>query len=80
MLNDDSRVAELRARWRKGALKSTQQTLGERNEDALYVLRNNCGIEAVIRAFRSLGRFLSLNCFMQTGFVSLIRSASVKGM
>lgn len=51
----DLRVAELRRRWREGALKSTQESLKERNEDAMEVLRNMSGIEMVIDAFRSLG-------------------------
>ncbi|XP_049868951.1 protein abnormal spindle [Pectinophora gossypiella] len=50
----DRRVADLRRRWREGALKSTQESLKERNEEAMEVLRNMSDIETVIRAFRSL--------------------------
>ncbi|XP_063824828.1 protein abnormal spindle [Ostrinia nubilalis] len=50
----DKRVAELRRRWRAGALESNQESLKERNEEAMEVLRNMSDIETVIRAFRSL--------------------------
>ncbi|XP_013199690.1 protein abnormal spindle [Amyelois transitella] len=50
----DLRVVEWRRRWRLGAMQSTQQSLKERNEDAMAVLRNMADIETVIRAFRSL--------------------------
>lgn len=50
----DRRVAELRRRWRDGGLDSQQETLKERNEEVMHVLRNMCDIETVIRAFRSL--------------------------
>ncbi|XP_053607328.1 protein abnormal spindle [Plodia interpunctella] len=42
------------ARWRRGAQRSAQQSLRERNADAMAVLRNMADIETVIRAFRSL--------------------------
>lgn len=51
---NDRRVTDLRRRWREGALVSYQETLKERNEEAMDVLRNMCDIETVIRAFRSL--------------------------
>ncbi|XP_026751723.2 protein abnormal spindle [Galleria mellonella] len=54
MIAGNRRVAEIRRRWREGALKSDQQTLKERNEDAMDVLRNMSDIETVIRAFKSL--------------------------
>ncbi|KAM3964561.1 microtubule assembly factor abnormal spindle [Aphomia sociella] len=54
MIAGNRRVADLRRRWREGALKSNQQTLKERNEDAMDVLRNMSDIETVIRAFKSL--------------------------
>ncbi|XP_075973347.1 microtubule assembly factor abnormal spindle [Anticarsia gemmatalis] len=50
----DKRVAELRRRWRDGGLKSSQESMKERNEEAMEVLRNISGIETVIKAFRSL--------------------------
>ncbi|CAH2037734.1 unnamed protein product, partial [Iphiclides podalirius] len=50
----DRCVNELRRRWREGALKSSQASLKERNEEALIVLRNMSDIETVIRAFKSL--------------------------
>lgn len=53
----DKRVSELRRRWRDGGLKSTQESMKERNEEAMEVLRNISGIETVIKAFRSLGEF-----------------------
>ncbi|KAJ2945923.1 hypothetical protein O0L34_g4838 [Tuta absoluta] len=53
-VNADKRVTELRRRWREGALKSTQESLKQRNEEAMDVLRNMSDIETVIRAFRSL--------------------------
>lgn len=55
-LASDKRAKELRRRWRDGALRSTQESLKERNEEAMDVLRNMADIETVIRAFRSLGR------------------------
>ncbi|XP_073945127.1 microtubule assembly factor abnormal spindle [Choristoneura fumiferana] len=48
------RVVELRRRWREGALLSTQDTLEERNEEAMDVLNNFSDMESVIKAFRSL--------------------------
>nr|XP_026488233.1 protein abnormal spindle [Vanessa tameamea] len=45
---------ELRRRWRNGGLQSTQESLKERNEDAMEVLRKMSDIETVIRAFRSV--------------------------
>lgn len=56
-MNNDSRVTEIRRRWREGALKSKQETLKERNEEAMEVLRNFSDIFTVIKAFRSLGEF-----------------------
>ncbi|KAJ0177100.1 hypothetical protein K1T71_007109 [Dendrolimus kikuchii] len=53
-VEQDKRVTELRRRWRAGALISQQETLRERNMDALYVLKNMSDIETVIRAFKSL--------------------------
>lgn len=53
----DKRAKELRRRWRDGGLRSTQDSLKDRNEEALDVLRNMSDIETVIRAFRSLGEF-----------------------
>ncbi|CAH0719484.1 unnamed protein product, partial [Brenthis ino] len=53
-LASDKRAKELRRRWRDGALRSTQESLKERNEEAMDVLRNMADIETVIRAFRSL--------------------------
>ncbi|CAB3223961.1 unnamed protein product [Arctia plantaginis] len=50
----DKRVSELRHRWRDGGLKSNQESMKERNEEAMEVLRNISGIETVIKAFRSL--------------------------
>ncbi|CAH2106556.1 unnamed protein product [Euphydryas editha] len=50
----DRHAYELRRRWRDGALRSTQESLKERNEEAMEVLRNMSDIETVIRAFRSL--------------------------
>lgn len=50
------RVVELRRRWREGALLSTQDTLEERNEEAMDVLNNFSDMESVIKAFRSLGK------------------------
>ncbi|CAG9584485.1 unnamed protein product [Danaus chrysippus] len=50
----DTRVRRLRLRWRAGGLRSTQESLAERNEEAMDVLRNMSDIETVIRAFRSL--------------------------
>ncbi|KAG7302798.1 hypothetical protein JYU34_012775 [Plutella xylostella] len=50
----DRRVAELRLRWRRGALRSDQESMRERNEEAMEVLSNLYDIETVIRAFRSL--------------------------
>ncbi|CAH0750960.1 unnamed protein product [Diatraea saccharalis] len=50
----DRRVTELRRRWREGALNSNQESMKERNEEAMEVLRNISDIETVIRAFRSL--------------------------
>lgn len=57
MLAGDGLVAELCRRWRKGALKSTQDSLKKRNEQAIEVLNNISGIEMVIAAFKSLGKF-----------------------
>ncbi|XP_041977944.1 protein abnormal spindle [Aricia agestis] len=51
---DDRRAKDLRRRWREGALRSTQESLKDRNEEAMDVLRNMSDIETVIRAFRSL--------------------------
>ncbi|CAK1595962.1 unnamed protein product [Parnassius mnemosyne] len=51
---EDRCVHVLRRRWRDGALKSTQQSLKERNEEVMDVLGNMSDIETVIRAFRSL--------------------------
>ncbi|XP_050346241.1 protein abnormal spindle [Nymphalis io] len=45
---------ELRRRWRNGGLESSQESLKERNEDAMEVLRKMSDIETVIRAFRSV--------------------------
>lgn len=56
-MHADKRAAELRRRWREGALESNQETLKERNEEAMEVLRNMSDIETVIRAFRSLGKY-----------------------
>ncbi|RVE44466.1 hypothetical protein evm_010870 [Chilo suppressalis] len=53
-IRGDKHVTELRRRWREGALKSTQESLKERNEEAMEVLRHMSDIEMVIRAFRSL--------------------------
>ncbi|KAG6445889.1 abnormal spindle-like microcephaly-associated protein homolog [Manduca sexta] len=53
-ISHDRRVTELRLRWRQGGLNSDQETLKERNEEVMHVLRNMCDIETVIRAFRSL--------------------------
>ncbi|KAF9806478.1 hypothetical protein SFRURICE_001273 [Spodoptera frugiperda] len=50
----DKRVAAIRRRWRDGGLKSSQESMKERNEEAMEVLRNISGIETVIKAFRSL--------------------------
>lgn len=52
----DKRVAAIRRRWRDGGLKSSQESMKERNEEAMEVLRNISGIETVIKAFRSLGK------------------------
>ncbi|XP_063380821.1 protein abnormal spindle [Cydia fagiglandana] len=48
------RVAALRRRWREGALRSTQDTLEERYDQAMEVLNNFADMESVIIAFRSL--------------------------
>ncbi|XP_026725115.1 protein abnormal spindle [Trichoplusia ni] len=53
-ISHDIRVTELRRRWRDGGLKSTQESMKDRNEEAMEVLRNISGIETVIKAFRSL--------------------------
>ncbi|PZC82997.1 hypothetical protein B5X24_HaOG208864 [Helicoverpa armigera] len=50
----NKRVSAIRRRWRDGGLKSTQETMKERNEEAMEVLRNISCIETVIKAFRSL--------------------------
>ncbi|XP_072932118.1 uncharacterized protein asp [Epargyreus clarus] len=50
----DPRVQVLRRRWRAGALRSTQESLRERNEEAMEVLCNMSDIQTVIRAFQSL--------------------------
>ncbi|KPJ02702.1 Protein abnormal spindle [Papilio xuthus] len=52
--NKDSQVEELRTRWRGGALESKQESLKERNEEAMELLRNMSDIESIIRTFRSL--------------------------
>lgn len=52
---ENSKAAELRQRWRNGALNSNQLTLAERNEDAMSVLRHFNDISAIIRAFKTLG-------------------------
>lgn len=57
-MTNNKRVAELRRRWREGALISTQETMKERNEKALVVLRNFSDIFTVIKAFQSLGELL----------------------
>ncbi|CAG4980178.1 unnamed protein product [Colias eurytheme] len=51
---NDARILEWRRRWRDDKVHSTQRSLGERNEEAMDVLRNMSDIETVIRAFRSL--------------------------
>ncbi|XP_061713257.1 abnormal spindle-like microcephaly-associated protein homolog [Cydia pomonella] len=48
------RVAALRRRWREGALRSTQDTLEERYDQAMEVLNNFADMESIIIAFRSL--------------------------
>ncbi|KAJ8730212.1 hypothetical protein PYW07_017250 [Mythimna separata] len=50
----DKRVAAIRRRWREGGLESYQQSMKERNEEAMEVLHNVSGIETVIKAFKSL--------------------------
>ncbi|KOB64931.1 Microtubule binding protein, partial [Operophtera brumata] len=54
VLVHESRVVELRRRWREGALRSTQDSMRTRHEEAMEVLKNISGIEIVINAFRSL--------------------------
>ncbi|CAK1547078.1 unnamed protein product [Leptosia nina] len=47
-------VTALRKRWREGKLVSTQRTLAERAEEALYILNSNMDIPAVLDAFTVL--------------------------
>ncbi|XP_039753829.1 protein abnormal spindle [Pararge aegeria] len=67
-----ARAAELRRRWRKGALQSTQESLQERNEDALEVLSNMSDIESVIRAFKSLELLTEVMPMMYDANASLV--------